>query len=249
MTTIRIQTGTRCQWDGLTLVEDGIPIVELVIGGRRFTADCSDASQARELVVKVARDLGLELPCACEGCVSPVLACTCHGSAEVELKSRGAALTEEERSAVETWALGELGHTQRTDIPRAICTSVLSKVKTPGVASRSPVRVSPVPRIELEPPAPKFHSHVTQAGILMHDPRCAEPYGGTCDQECEARARAKETTVEITVTPLAEPPPDLDPGSFAPWPANKPARYNGAAEPCDMWTGPCCCGAWHKDGK
>lgn len=32
------------------------------------------------------------------------------------------------------------------------------------------------------------------------------------------------------------------------YPADKPKRYNGCSEPCDVWTGPCCCGAWH-DGK
>lgn len=36
--------------------------------------------------------------------------------------------------------------------------------------------------------------------------------------------------------------------SFVAWPKDKPARYNGCNEPCDMWTGPCCCGATHKDG-
>jgi len=33
------------------------------------------------------------------------------------------------------------------------------------------------------------------------------------------------------------------------WPNDKPHRYNGSGTPCDMWTGPCSCGATHKDGK
>jgi len=32
------------------------------------------------------------------------------------------------------------------------------------------------------------------------------------------------------------------------WPDDKPKRYNACTDPCDMWTGPCACGAWHKDG-
>ncbi len=34
-----------------------------------------------------------------------------------------------------------------------------------------------------------------------------------------------------------------------PWPADAPPRYNGSGTPCDVWTGPCLCGAWHYDGK
>jgi hypothetical protein len=36
---------------------------------------------------------------------------------------------------------------------------------------------------------------------------------------------------------------------FTRWPANEPPRYNGQAEPCDMWNGPCSCGAWHQEGR
>lgn len=35
---------------------------------------------------------------------------------------------------------------------------------------------------------------------------------------------------------------------FVAWPRLIPPRYNGSGEPCDMWTGPCCCGATHKEG-
>lgn len=33
------------------------------------------------------------------------------------------------------------------------------------------------------------------------------------------------------------------------WPEGEPLRYNACTEPCDMWTGPCACGAFHRDGK
>ena len=36
---------------------------------------------------------------------------------------------------------------------------------------------------------------------------------------------------------------------FVAWPASEPARHNACTDPCDMWTGPCACGAWHKEGK
>ncbi len=37
--------------------------------------------------------------------------------------------------------------------------------------------------------------------------------------------------------------------AIVPWPKDKPLRYNGSGEPCDAWTGPCCCGATHLEGK
>jgi hypothetical protein len=36
---------------------------------------------------------------------------------------------------------------------------------------------------------------------------------------------------------------------LVPWPYNKPKQYNASNQPCDMWTGPCCCGAWHTEGR
>jgi hypothetical protein len=36
--------------------------------------------------------------------------------------------------------------------------------------------------------------------------------------------------------------------AFVPWPKDKPHQHNANREACDMWTGPCCCGAWHRDG-
>jgi hypothetical protein len=35
---------------------------------------------------------------------------------------------------------------------------------------------------------------------------------------------------------------------WRPWPEDQPLRYNGCSDPCDAWTGPCICGAWHKEG-
>ncbi len=35
---------------------------------------------------------------------------------------------------------------------------------------------------------------------------------------------------------------------FVSW-GDRPSRYNGGGEPCDMSTGPCCCGATHTEGK
>lgn len=36
---------------------------------------------------------------------------------------------------------------------------------------------------------------------------------------------------------------------FVAWPSDQPKQYNGSGEPCDMWEGPCLCGAWHRDGR
>ena len=37
--------------------------------------------------------------------------------------------------------------------------------------------------------------------------------------------------------------------SWVSWPPDQPQRFNGCNIPCDAWTGPCCCGAWHTEGK
>lgn len=37
-------------------------------------------------------------------------------------------------------------------------------------------------------------------------------------------------------------------GGCVGWPLDAPAMFNGSGEPCDMWTGPCSCGAAHRDG-
>ena len=37
--------------------------------------------------------------------------------------------------------------------------------------------------------------------------------------------------------------------AMEPWPANEPPQYNGRGEPCDMWRGPCSCGAWHDSRR
>lgn len=36
--------------------------------------------------------------------------------------------------------------------------------------------------------------------------------------------------------------------SLVPWPKHHPTRQNGGVV-CDMWTGPCSCGAWHTEGQ
>lgn len=55
--------------------------------------------------------------------------------------------------------------------------------------------------------------------------------------------RLNDSRREI-VAPVARTP-----AGFVPWPENAARRYNACAEPCDMFTGPCCCGAWHEEGR
>jgi len=33
------------------------------------------------------------------------------------------------------------------------------------------------------------------------------------------------------------------------WPQHVFKQYNACSDPCDMWTGPCACGARHEEGK
>ena len=33
------------------------------------------------------------------------------------------------------------------------------------------------------------------------------------------------------------------------WPQHVFKQWNGCSEPCDMWTGPCACGAYHLEGR
>jgi hypothetical protein len=54
------------------------------------------------------------------------------------------------------------------------------------------------------------------------------------------------TREEWFVTKAFTEPPDPRNG-YVLWPKEFPV-YNGCNEPCDMWTGPCVCGAFHRDG-
>lgn len=38
---------------------------------------------------------------------------------------------------------------------------------------------------------------------------------------------------------------DKNPSGFVAWPKDRPPQYNGSGSPCDMWIGPCSCGATH----
>lgn len=35
-------------------------------------------------------------------------------------------------------------------------------------------------------------------------------------------------------------------GQFISWPTYAPVQHNACTDACDMWEGPCACGAWHK---
>lgn len=54
------------------------------------------------------------------------------------------------------------------------------------------------------------------------------------------RLQKKVTALELKM---------LEGEHMVPWPAGFPLRYNACTDACDMWTGPCACGAWHKDGS
>lgn len=38
-------------------------------------------------------------------------------------------------------------------------------------------------------------------------------------------------------------------GEWTAWPEWAPKRFNACTDPCDMFDGPCACGAWHKRGR
>ncbi len=59
--------------------------------------------------------------------------------------------------------------------------------------------------------------------------------------EAEGLRAAAQTSVANRIA-------DVVTSGLVAWPSDKSRRYNGSGEPCDMWTGPCCCGATHKDG-
>lgn len=63
---------------------------------------------------------------------------------------------------------------------------------------------------------------------------------GPCWEKAYRRADAPAPAVGVQVTPVPH---------MAAWPADQPKRYNACTDPCDMWTGPCACGAWHREGK
>jgi hypothetical protein len=67
----------------------------------------------------------------------------------------------------------------------------------------------------------------------------------------QRRVKELETIVENLTTTIRRPRTlsEVSGRAFIAWPKAKPLKYNGSGEPCDMWTGPCCCGAWHEEGK
>lgn len=40
-----------------------------------------------------------------------------------------------------------------------------------------------------------------------------------------------------------------DASRFEPWPEWAPRQHNACTDECDMFNGPCACGAWHSDGR
>jgi hypothetical protein len=83
--------------------------------------------------------------------------------------------------------------------------------------------------------------------------------GRTSFTERELQRRVRE--LESRVTRLVAQVDELRQGAakprtfseaaeakLVPWPDDQPPKYNACKDPCDMWTGPCCCGAWHKAG-
>lgn len=60
----------------------------------------------------------------------------------------------------------------------------------------------------------------------------------------------KPNVFEVTYEAVDDSSSSKDASSgFQDWPENQPLQYNGSGTPCDMWTGPCACGAWHRDGR
>lgn len=70
--------------------------------------------------------------------------------------------------------------------------------------------------------------------LMLNDDTGTRLVNVQCDlEETHANARLAHTGVRL----------------YEAWPANQPLKYNGSGEPCDMWTGPCSCGASHVEGK
>lgn len=43
-------------------------------------------------------------------------------------------------------------------------------------------------------------------------------------------------------------PGAVEADKIVPWPEGAPKKYNANRDACDVWNGPCLCGAWHFDG-
>jgi len=39
------------------------------------------------------------------------------------------------------------------------------------------------------------------------------------------------------------------PFGYPAWPADAPHYHNACTDPCDVWQGHCCCGAYHEEGE
>lgn len=59
-----------------------------------------------------------------------------------------------------------------------------------------------------------------------------------------------EERQEVALRLGAEMTPNyVNEGTLVSWPAWAPKQYNACTDPCDMWSGPCACGAWHREGR
>ncbi len=63
-----------------------------------------------------------------------------------------------------------------------------------------------------------------------------------------AKPRPVNPTLGVDLVGEAELECKIQSVGFEPWSELRSPRYNGSGEPCDMWTGPCCCGATHNQG-
>lgn len=57
--------------------------------------------------------------------------------------------------------------------------------------------------------------------------------------------RARNIVADYVDAAPARAAPEKPPSGFVPYPTGRPPRYNGGRL-CDMWVGPCACGAWHQ---
>ena len=62
---------------------------------------------------------------------------------------------------------------------------------------------------------------------------------------CAKKGSDEERQLYALLMDRAAKESEVERFGFVPMPADKPPIYNGSGTPCDMWIGPCCCGATH----
>lgn len=185
---------------------------------------------------------GAGLACAYEGCGHPPGAHASCGACQADDCECDGGFIEPSAAAPKQEANDLFGEVHE----------ILARLKSGAPPDVSPEFRAACKRIAERAPASEEEAAAAGAAFIM---------GTLGDAPAEAETRETPHAFAPTYRPSApcfycphpEPHPiHTQPGptpreehGFVRYPKDRPPRYNGSSEPCDMLVGPCSCGAWH----